>query len=499
MSAAAAAPTTAEATRKLDTSAIPATANNADPSELLEQRFKAWRSLVSDLESYFKHVEKIHDSNSKDWARVAKTIDVPFQKDQQTFEGSGVRDIFSQLQGHATKLSNDHQTFGNQVDSTLVKGAKRLDGEIKDFVKRLDKDGVKGSKSVSKLQSDTEKHITLLGTHIAKSSGPASSIKASEDPYITHRGVLHRLHNQVTEENDHTDTLLALQKECADFEAQIVQSIQNLVSQLGSQASAEATNLQNSHNSLSQNTSTVTPTAVWGTFAQKGGLLDAHAPKRSANSLVFAGKDDKATVPVIEGDLFRKGTVIKKYNAGYYVLTPSGFLHEFKSKSHESDPEPEWSIDVSTCALGAHSSPQSQKNKFILSGKTKGLISSKHDFAFQATSYEELVRWWTAIKKFAASSPNVEETAPGDESDSELASPTTPAQQQQQHQAIPAAATTTSTVPATHETTAVPATATTHTVPATAATTHTTAATTTSGVAPDGTPYPTVGAHNPVV
>lgn len=123
----------------------------------------------------------------------------------------------------------------------------------------------------------------------------------------------------------------------------------------------------------------------------------------------------------------RKGTVIKKYNSAYYVLTPSGFLHEFKSKSYETDPDPAWSLDIKTCTIGAHSAPNTGKAKWTISGKTKGLMSSKHDFQFQATSYDDMLEWWTAIKKFAAASPNVDEYA-ADDSDSEPTSPVTPAQ-----------------------------------------------------------------------
>lgn len=406
---------------RADTAAVPNTAYQTDPAEVLERRFKAWRSLISDLESYFTHLEKAHENAAKEYAKVAKAIDTPFKKEQQTFDQGGIRDIFSALSGHATKLSNDQHTYSSQTESTLVKGCKKLDSDIKDFVKRLDKDGVKGGKTVSKLTTDTEKHITLLGTHIGKAQ--SGNVKPSEDPYVTHRGILHRISNQVEEENEHQATLLQLQQECGQFEAQIVQTIQGLVSQMSSQAQAEASALQSTHNQLNSSVSGVNSQAVWSSFVSRGGLADA-TQKRQASALEFPGKNDKMTKSVIEGDLYRKGTVLKKYNAAYYVVTPAGYLHEFKSKSHESDPDPEWSIDLSQCALGAHSSPQSGKFKFTLSGKTKGLMSQKHDYKFQATSYDDLVTWWTHIKKYAGSSPNVEEAVDGEESDSEVASPT---------------------------------------------------------------------------
>lgn len=352
---------------------------------------------------------------------MAKTIDLPF-KDRGVFEQSGVQDIFAGLQQHALKLSNDNTTHAKSVDNTLVKSAKSLSSEIKDFVKRLEKDGVKGGKTVTKNQTDTQKHIDLLGTHLSKGKGGGVH-KAAEDPFVTHRGVLSRLDGQVQEENAHHSTLINLQNECAQFESKIVKSIQDMISQMGSQASSQAQSLVNSHQQLTNDTTAVSSSAEWNAFvARDRTLANPNASKRTAKSITFAGSDHELTQSILEGDLLRKGTVIKKYNSAYYVLTPSGFLHEFKSKSFETDPEPAWSLDLKTAAIGSHSAKSSGKAKWTISGKTKGLISSKHDFQFQATTYEDMLQWWTAIKKFTASSPNVEESA-ADDSDSEPTSP----------------------------------------------------------------------------
>ena len=447
---------------KPETAAIPESANAPDPANVLETRFKAWKNLVDDLESYFKQLEKTHEGTSKDYTKLAKTLSLPF-KDRGVFEQSGVQDIFAALQSNATKLSNDHQTYAKSTDSTLVKSAKHLQSEIKDFIKRLEKDGVKGGKTVSKTHSDTQKQIELLGTHISRGA-TGNVTKANEDPYVTHRGVLSRLDGQVQEENAHHKTLLALQNECAQFESKIVRSIQDMVSQMGSQAAQQGQSLTNTHQQLVSQTGQINPAHEWNGFVKRDrSLADPNAPARTARAINFHGSDHELTKPVVEGDLLRKGTVIKKYNSAYYVLTQAGFLHEFKSKSYESDPEPAWSLDIKTCAIGGHSGPNTGKAKWTISGKSKGLISQKHDFQFQATSYDDMLQWWTAIRKFAASAPNVEEAA-ADDSDSET--PVSPVNQA----AVPASATTTSHTidPVVAHTTAVPAGATGHHAPAAA-------------------------------
>ncbi|CCG81206.1 Uncharacterized PH domain-containing protein C637.13c [Taphrina deformans PYCC 5710] len=404
-----------------NTAAIPESYENVDPASTLETRFKAWRNLVENLESYFKHLEKTHEGTAKDYNKLAKTIDLPF-KDRGVFEQSGIQDIFAGLQQNAVKLSSDYTTHARSVDSTLVKSSKSLSAEIKDFIKRLEKDGVKGGKTVTKNQTETSKHIDLLGSHINKSKG-GSSIKPAEDPFITHRGVLARLDGQVQDENAHHSTLIALQNECSQFESRIVRSIQDMITQMSSQASSQAQTLTQNFQQLSTSSSAVSPSAEWAGFVKRDrSLADPNAAPRTAKSIVFAGSDHELTKPVLEGDLLRKGTVIKKYNSAYYVLTASGFLHEFKSKSFETDPDPTWSLDIKSSQLGAHSAPNTGKAKWTIAGKTKGLMSSKHDFQFQATSYDDMLEWWSAIRKFAASAPTNDEVA-ADDSDSEPVSP----------------------------------------------------------------------------
>lgn len=357
---------------------------------------------------------------------MSKTIDLPF-KDRGVFEQSGIQDIFASLQQNATKISSDYTAHAKSVDTVLVRSAKNLSSEIKDFIKRLEKDGVKGGKTVSKSHTDTQKHIELLGNHISK--GKAGNLaKPAEDPFVTHRGVLSRLDGQVQEENAHHATLIALQNECAQFEAKIVKSIQDMIGQMGSQATSHGQSLANTHQQLTNTSNAISPNAEWSGFvARDRSLADPNMPQRTAKSITFAGSDHELTQPVIQGDLLRKGTVIKKYNSAYYVLTPSGFLHEFKSKSYETDPDPAWSLDIKTCAIGAHSGPNTGKAKWTIAGKTKGLMSSKHDFQFQATSYDDMLEWWSALKKYAASSPNVDEYA-ADDSDSEPVTPSSPTQ-----------------------------------------------------------------------
>lgn len=92
---------------------------------------------------------------------------------------------------------------------------------------------------------------------------------------------------------------------------------------------------------------------------------------------------------------------MRSYYASYYVLTPAGYLHEFKdqdSSNYTKDSEPEMSLFLPECSIGALST----ENKFIISGKDMGsTLGRKHDFAFKCGSAEEAAKWHDALSRAA--------------------------------------------------------------------------------------------------
>lgn len=59
-------------------------------------------------------------------------------------------------------------------------------------------------------------------------------------------------------------------------------------------------------------------------------LVDADAPPRTVDAIRFPNEDHASTRPLLEGALARKGTIVRTYNAAYFVVTPCRFLHQFK-------------------------------------------------------------------------------------------------------------------------------------------------------------------------
>jgi len=119
-------------------------------------------------------------------------------------------------------------------------------------------------------------------------------------------------------------------------------------------------------------------------------------------NIAFPNQDHKSTQPLIAGSLERKGKMLKRYDTGFYVVTPSKYLHEFKTDDDfAKDPSPENSLYLPDSLIGAVDG-----NKFTVKGKdvSKGLaskLSMSHDFAFKAHTPQDAQRWHQIISSCA--------------------------------------------------------------------------------------------------
>ena len=100
--------------------------------------------------------------------------------------------------------------------------------------------------------------------------------------------------------------------------------------------------------------------------------------------------------------------MLKRYDAGYYVVTPSKYLHEFKSDDDfAKDPSPENSLYLPDCMIGAVDGV-----KFNVRGKdTSGnalmnKMGRAHEFAFKAHTPSDAQKWHSIIASVAGQSTN---------------------------------------------------------------------------------------------
>ena len=283
---------------------------------------------------------------------------------------------------------------------------ERLHAEIKNKSKELSKGAVKGSKEVDKSRNTTQKHIELLGQHTASFSSSSGKVDAANDPYIIQRGVRHRLGKQVLEENNNRHDLLAVQDSFQQFEAHILQTIQQAMSAFLQFVGGQCERQKAIYSDMVATTQRIPPNFEFKGFVQRNSntLIDPSIPQRSVSNISFPNQDHVSTQPLISGPLERKSrAALKGYSTNYYVVTRSKYLHEFKDDDDfKKDPTPELSLYLPDCTVGGINGEKfNVKGKDASKGKVGSTLAMSHELAFKAHTASDAERWWNIIKEAA--------------------------------------------------------------------------------------------------
>ena len=126
-------------------------------------------------------------------------------------------------------MINTNLETEKSIKGSVLPVLERLHKEIKNKARELAHGAQKGAKEVEKARNTTQKHIELLGQQTASFDSAGGKLNSHDDPYVVHRGVLHRLSAQVLSENNHHNDLIAVQNNFRTFEAHVVQVFQQAI------------------------------------------------------------------------------------------------------------------------------------------------------------------------------------------------------------------------------------------------------------------------------
>ncbi|KAK4105221.1 hypothetical protein N658DRAFT_491675 [Parathielavia hyrcaniae] len=389
---------------------------DTDPSTtagLLSQRLQAWKHAVVYLEEYMEAVEKIHRAQAKEYEKVLKTISKPLREGHH-FDQSlgGVAGFFENMRVNTQALVNTNLETEKNIKGSALPVVERLHKEIKHKAKELAHGAEKSAKEVEKARNTTQKHIELLGQHTASFDSTGGKHHPTEDPYVLSRGVLHRLHKQVLEENNQHNDLVAVQANFEAFERHIVQVIHQAMETFTQLTGGQALKVQALHADMLGAAQQIPPDLEWKAFLRRSSaqLANPSDPPRTVEAITFPNMSHPSTRPLVEGSLERKSRnkLSWGYTTGYYVVTPSRFLHEFRDDDNlRRDPAPELSIYLPDAVVGAPSGEKFNVKGKDRSGHMGGKLAGSTELAFKAHSPAEAEKWFEVIRRVAGSTGQV--------------------------------------------------------------------------------------------
>ena len=295
-----------------DDDAVP----EGDPSEttrLLLERLQAYKHACGYLEDYIQEAEKVQKSQAKDYEKMLKTVSNPLKEghhfDQQL---GGIAGLFENIRSNTQGIANSHLETEKAIKGTTLPMLGRLHSEIKNKSKELTSGAGKASKGVDKARNETQKHIELLGQHTAAFNSSGGKIDASNDPYLLQRGVTHRLHKQVMEENNNRSDLISTQDSFQQFEAHVLQTFQQALGSFLQQVGGQSERMKSMYSDIVATAQNIPPDFEFKRFVQRNNtvLIDPSAPPRDASQLSFPNQNHQSTQPLIAGSLERKSRAL---------------------------------------------------------------------------------------------------------------------------------------------------------------------------------------------
>ncbi|KAI9932781.1 hypothetical protein ASPWEDRAFT_166435 [Aspergillus wentii DTO 134E9] len=369
---------------------------DGSPTDVLANRFQAWRRTLKDLILFFKEVQKSYETRSKLFLSASNVINNTVAP--PTFLKSGgisdatevLRDFHRQGYMEANKAAEVENEVVNQLmglRNDLQKKTKEIKNLAGDFRNSVDKEMEGTRKSVRNLHEA----LGLIDTDPSATSGKG-------DPFIVRLGVDKQIEKQIEEENYLHRAFLNLEHSGRELESIVVSEIQKAYNAYASILKREAEQAYDTVEKLRAGPITMPQDHEWNSFiANTDELVDPRVPLRNVENITYPGRDHPAAAEVRSGMLERKSKYLKSYTPGWYVLSPT-HLHEFKSADRVAWQTPMMSLYLPEQKLGSHSQPDSTSHKFMLKGRQTGTMHRGHSWVFRAESHDTMTSWYEDIE-----------------------------------------------------------------------------------------------------
>lgn len=389
---------------------------SAQPTEVLANRFAAWRSIIRAIITYLTETASIQDEIVRQQLRLTHAVQFPFFAIENQHQPSSPED--RAIQKFFLPLGNgsiqDLPTILNQYHGSLASHASRTSKELtNEVIPRLEdlrRDLLVKMKEIKSLQSDFKNSCSkeLQQTkqdlkNFLESIEEARYGTPRQDPYLTKTILDRQVKKQLTEENFVHEAFDNLENSGAELEKVVVMEIQNALTiyarLLGEEAQLVFDCLLSK---MEVGFFNKDPQFEWENFILRDpNFIVPNLPMRKMKEIVYKNQNDPLTYEIRSGVLERRSKFLKSYSRGYYVLTPT-FLHEFKTGDRKKDTVPVMSLALSECSVAEHSKKGSSDDRFILHAKQNGLIHRGHNWVFRADNYETMMAWFEDLKIFAS-------------------------------------------------------------------------------------------------
>ncbi|EME77800.1 uncharacterized protein MYCFIDRAFT_205303 [Pseudocercospora fijiensis CIRAD86] len=366
------------------------------PTDILANRFQAWRQLLKSLITYFREIQQSYDARHKALHKVQNTI-ANITNPSIFMTNGGLGDATRILENFHAKSVREAQK-ARDIETDVIQALTGLRSDLAQKIKEIKSLSGDFKNSVDKERDVTRKEIEKLQEALQHTDHEDGAATGKNDPYVVRLGVDRAIERQIDEENYLHRAYLNLEASGRELESIVVGEIQKAYNALAGILKREADDAYNTVESLRSGPISMPKDQEWYQFVTSDEhFVDPGLPLRRVEEIEYPGKHAPAATEIRAGMLERKSKYLKSYTPGWYVLSPT-HLHEFKSADKIYSQPPVMSLYLPDQKLGSHSERGSSSHKFMLKGKQSGGMHKGHNWVFRAESYDTMMAWLEDIR-----------------------------------------------------------------------------------------------------
>ncbi|KAI0012380.1 hypothetical protein F4779DRAFT_633749 [Xylariaceae sp. FL0662B] len=377
---------------------VPTTGN---PTEVLANRFQAWRKILKDLIAYFREIQSHYEHRAKSLLKLANVLNNT--STPAGFLASDGLDEALQILRNYHKTAIIEANKAKEIEDDVILALTGLRSDLNQKMKEIKGLSSDFKNSVEKEMEGTRRAVNALQEVLGQNELDSSLTTGKQDPYLLRLAVDRQVERQLDEENYLHQAYLNLESSGRELESIVVGEIQKSYNAYAGILKRESDAAYNAVDELRLGPIAMPKDREWISFIQRDSqFVDPEVPVRSAEHVHYPGRDHFACQEIRAGLLERKSKYLKSYTAGWYVLSPT-HLHEFKSA--DKTQAPVMSLYLPEQKLGSHSTEGGSSNKFILKGRQTGAMHRGHTWVFRAESHDTMMAWYEDIKALTEKSP----------------------------------------------------------------------------------------------
>jgi len=202
------------------------------------------------------------------------------------------------------------------------------------MIKAIRSDDRLKTESLYRYREQAEVLHTRLNSYIQLVNTSPEHANDKTDPFIINACLHTQMEKLYREENRLHDSMLNLQSEYSIFERKIIENTRNVLRTLEEYRTQDNTITDHTVHMIMETFNKLDADCEYKVFSERrqGDLVPQNATYRDLNDISYADQHHPLVIPVKIGYLERKTFVTKNWAEHKYALTPTGFLHEYKSE-----------------------------------------------------------------------------------------------------------------------------------------------------------------------